>query len=227
MSSSKILRGLGAHECSPFEFSSFDNPESLAAGVNHSLGIVSLDEGKGSAPQTSSSHSTKMDSDPNEIEKAFLMGKEEGLQEGAQNLDTAIQALGQALEDVSQLRKSIIHNSSQDMLHLVLTISRQVLHCEVSVKPETILSSIERALLASISTDSYHVKVNSQDIELVKEKKPFFLARVTGLKNITFEADETISRGSCKVESELGEVDASIETQLDEIRQYLLASITG
>ena len=224
MSLSKILRGLDADQYSPFEFDSFDNPKNFPAAKNNSPPAEFQEELQN---PTFSEGSKEAVGDSSEIEKAFLMGKEEGLKEGEESLNTTVQTFGNALEEISKLRKNIIQNSSQDMLHLVLTIARQVLHCEVSVKPEIILSSIERALSASISTDSYHVKVNPQDLEMVREKKPFFLARITGLKNINFEGDENISRGGCRVESELGEVDATIETQLDEIRQYLLASITG
>lgn len=225
MSLSKILRGLGEQEFQPFEFDSFDNQENFSGS-----GKTPRHEGVFQEEQQDSSFSQNpggVGGAPGEVENAFLKGKEEGLKESEERLSTTIKALGTALEEISELRKTIIRNSSQDMLHLVLTIARQVLHCEVAVKPETILSSIERALSASISTDSYNVKVNSQDLELVKEKKPFFLARVTGLKNINFESDDGISRGGCRVESELGEVDATIETQLEEIRQYLLASIMG
>ena len=225
MSLSKILRGLSAQDFQPFEFDSFDTPENSPVGGKKSVPEEVFRE----VPQESvlPKNGVGGGASSGEIENAFLQGKEEGIKESEESLSTTIKALGIALEEISQLRKTIIRNSSQDMLHLVLTIARQILHCEVAVKPETILSSIERAMSASISTDSYNVKVNPQDLELVKEKKPFFLARVTGLKNINFESDDGISRGGCRVDSELGEVDATIETQLEEIRQYLLASITG
>lgn len=222
MSLSKILRGLSEQEFRPFEFDSFDNLGNSSGGKQTNNPEEAFqEEQKEPALVTNQADGGS----PVDIEEAYLKGREEGLKDGEESLSTTIKALGTALEEISQLRKTIISNSSQDMLHLVLTIARQVLHCEVAVKPETILSSIERALSASISTDSYNIKVNSLDLELVKEKKPFFLARVTGLKNINFEGDDSISRGGCRVESELGEVDATIETQLEEIRQYLLASI--
>ncbi|MBN2427699.1 MAG: flagellar assembly protein FliH [Deltaproteobacteria bacterium] len=222
---SKVIRGLSAQEFRPFEFDSFDHQEKIAKNDKKPVIEEAFQEDLQNSQAPGKSQVAGNVSD--EIEEAFQKGKAEGLRESEESLNSAVKALGMALEEISQLRKTIIRNSSQDMLHLVLTIARQVLHCEVAVKPETILSSIERALSASISSDSYIVKVSPQDLELVIEKKPFFLARVTGLKNINFESDDTISRGGCRVESELGEVDATIETQLEEIRQYLLDSIMG
>lgn len=220
---SKIFRGLDENDYRPFVFSSFDQPEIPAATEKKWDQDLFLEE----QSNASSKAIQKTVDDTEKIEKAFSEGKEEGLKESHEKFSSTINALGSAVEEISQLRKNIIQNSSQDMLQLALTIARQVLHCEISVKPETILASIERALTVSVSTDSYQVRVNPQDLELVQENKPFFLARISGLKNITFEGDDSISRGGCRVESELGEVDAAIETQLDEIKQYLLASIAG
>jgi flagellar assembly protein FliH len=225
MFSSKVLRGLSDEEFQPFEFDSFDAQEKEPPPKNKNTAEEPFrEQPQGPArPVTSAAG----EPDPAAIESAFQEGRQAGRKEAERSLHSAATALAAALEEISQLRRTIIHNSSQDMLHLVLTIARQVLHAEITVKPETILSVIERALSASISSDSYRVKVHPRDLELVKENKPFFLARVSGLKNIHFEGDDTISRGGCRVESELGEVDATIETQLEELRQYLLASITG
>ena len=61
---------------------------------------------------------------------------------------------------------------------------------------------------------------------MVIEKKPLFIASISGLKNIIFEGDAAIARGGCLVESTLGQVDATLESQLAQIRQHL-AEQTG
>ncbi|NTV14040.1 MAG: hypothetical protein HGA96_08975 [Desulfobulbaceae bacterium] len=130
--------------------------------------------------------------------------------------------LSENFSELSRLRKEVLTNSSDDMLRLVLAIAEQVIHCEVLSNPCIILATIEAALQAAIHADSYHVKVHPDDLALVREKKAQFMASISGLKNITIEGDATVSRGGCLVESELGQVDASIEGQLEELREKLL-----
>jgi len=133
--------------------------------------------------------------------------------------------LAENFAELSRLRKEVLTNSTDDMLRLVLAIAEQVIHCEIQSNPNIILSTLEAALQAAINADSYHVKVHPDDLALVRERKAQFMASISGLKNITMEGDATVSRGGCRVESELGQVDASIEGQLGELREKLLGKL--
>ncbi|GAB4165681.1 MAG: hypothetical protein Tsb0017_07700 [Geothermobacteraceae bacterium] len=158
-------------------------------------------------------------------EEAYARGRQDGLHEAGERFDKAANALARGLEEISRLRESILRNSSQDMLRLVMTIARQVIHREVTVNPEIVLSTIDMALQASVSSDSYVIHVNPEDLQLVEEQKPLFLASIRGLENIQFRPDSEVERGGCLVESNLGQVDATIEGQLDEVRRTLLEAI--
>lgn len=155
-------------------------------------------------------------------EEAFARGRQAGLKEAEEQFQQAAQTLAQALEELSRLREAILTNSSRDMLRLVLSIARQVVHCEVEVKPEIVLSTIDMALQAAVESDSYTVMVNPRDLALVEERKPLFLASIKSLDNIHFRADEAVAPGGCLVESSLGQVDATIDGQLEEVRKALL-----
>jgi flagellar assembly protein FliH len=159
------------------------------------------------------------------IEAAYLQGKEEGTQQANERFESSLEMFAQGIEEVSRLRETLLQNSTHDMLRLVMSIARQVIHCEISVNREVILATLGKALNAAVSSDSYRIKVNPEDLALVTEKKPLFLASINGLKNIVFEADPVIARGGCLVESELGEVDATIDSQLEEIRRTLLEAM--
>jgi flagellar assembly protein FliH len=78
-----------------------------------------------------------------------------------------------------------------------------------------------------VDADSYRIRVSSQDFELVNQQKPLFLASISGMKNISITADTAITPGGCRVESDLGDVDATIESQLEEIKKVLVGAIAG
>jgi hypothetical protein len=143
-------------------------------------------------------------------------------EEAEQRLNDTAQTLGSAIVDISRLREKILKNSTNEMLQLVMAISRQVIQHEIQTREEVILNIITQALHAAIRSDEFHIKVNPEDFLVVTDNKPLFLASVSGLNNITFEADPGIARGGCLVESALGQVDATLETKLDEIYQQLL-----
>ena len=160
-----------------------------------------------------------------QIEDAYLQGKEEGRQEIRLQFDNSLEMLAQGIEEVSRLRATLLQNSTQDMLRLVLSIARQVIHGEVSLNRELILTTIDKALRAAVRSDHYHIKVHPEDLALVTEKKPLFITSINGLESITVEGDQKVAQGGCLVESDLGAVDATIEGQLEEIRRTLLSTV--
>ena len=144
-----------------------------------------------------------------------------------QELNNLLGALAASLEELSLLRAKLVKNSTQDMLKLVLAVAEQVIHCEVKGDPLIIVGTLQKALQSAISSDIYHVKVHPDDLAIVMEHKPMFLASISGLKNITLEGDASVTPGGCLIESEIGQVDATIEGQLAELRKQLLPVETG
>lgn len=225
MSLSKIYRGTETDGLQPFQFRSFGDAEPVSP-----LGAEELNKRK-PFDQTASPviPPVPVDTGPSaqDLEKAYAKGRREGLDEADERLATATQGLIAALEEVSRLREALANNSKQDMLRLVMAVSEQIIRREVAADPAVVQGIIENALKSSVRADQYRVRVNPEDLEKVTEKKPLFLASISGLKNLSIEGDQSISPGGCRVESELGEVDATLETQLDSIQQALDDAITG
>lgn len=160
-------------------------------------------------------------------ELATGVAGESGTRLQEQRMNELLAALAESLGELSRLREKVLKNSTDDMLRLVLAIAEQVIHREVAADPTIIIATLQEALQAAIHSDAYHVKVHPDDLAIVMERKPLFLASISGLKNITLEGDATLSRGGCFIESELGQVDASIEGQLGELRRKLLTGEEG
>ncbi len=212
MSLSKVYRGEEFRELESFEFRSFSDKKTCGAAAGDRASVpVSV------APPDQQQ----------EVNEAFQRGRQEGTTAVESKLDSTLQALTQALEEVNRLREAVARNSSKDMLRMVMAISEQVIRSSLDVKPEIVLSVIENALQSSVQADSYRIHVSPQDLELVNQQKPLFLASISGMKNILISSDAAISPGGCRVESDFGDVDATIETQLEEIRKLLVGSIAG
>lgn len=219
MSWSKIYRSDEACTLKPLHFVEFGaDGEALPAAVPTPPPVFTLPP----APQPKAEEDLEA-----KLAEAYARGRREGAKEAELRFGKATEALAMAVEEISRLRESLLNNASQDMLRLVLSIARQVIHVELSVHSGIILGTIERALQAAVRADAYLLRVNAEDLALVMENKPLFMARMSGLQNITIEADPTVSRGGCCLESELGEVDATIESQLEVIRRTLSAAVAG
>ncbi len=224
MSLSKIYRGTEINDVREYHFSSFGEGGTVTAAAH---AFVSDQTPKSTECPTSSPSLQATAQSKKGMEEAYAQGQLDAMNSTAAKLESAAQALATALAEVSQLRLAMAQNSREDMLRLVMAIAEQVIHREVSFNPEIITRVIEEALKASVRSDHYRIKVNPADLDAVNEHKPLFLASISGLKNLIIDADPAVTAGGCKIESDLGEVDATVETQLEAIRQALEEAITG
>jgi flagellar assembly protein FliH len=223
MNLSKIYRGTEIAEVREFHFSSFGEGGKVT-GAAHAFVVDS--PAKAKVPAGSSVPSpaavTKKD-----IDEAYARGQHDAMSATASRLESSAQALAAALKQVDQLRTQMARNSRDDMLRLVMAIAEQIIHREVSIHADIINQVIAEALKASVRADHYRIKVNPVDLAAVNEHKPLFLASISSLKNLIVETDPAVTAGGCKIESDLGEVDATLETQLVAIRQALQEAMTG
>lgn len=219
MSLSKVYRGAETADLKEFKFRSFGDTEPLPPVDGESFSVPGLAE-----PAAPVAPAPDL-SVPKQLEEAYARGRQEGLAMAEQKLESTTQALTQALEDVSRLRNSLAQTGSRDMLRLVMAVSEQIVRRAVAADPSVVLAIIENALQVSVRADNYRIRINPVDLEGVTKQKPLFLASISGLKNISFEADASITPGGCRVDSELGDVDATIETQLESIREALNEAI--
>lgn len=220
MSLSKVYRGAEAGDLKEFQFRSFGETEPLPPVDGETF----VAAGEPFAPVSAAASGTEA-ANAQQVEEAYARGRQDGLAMAEQRLESTTQALTQALEDVSRLRESLAQTGSQDMLRLVMAVAEQIVRRSVEADPSVVMAIIESALQASVRADSYRVRINPADLEGVTKQKPLFLASISGLKNLSFEADASISQGGCRVDSELGDVDATIETQLESIKQALSDAI--
>ena len=218
MGLSKVYRDSAGESIQEFRFRSFGDSE--VAPAQEGGAFVASQSAEQGTPSAAPANS------PKQLEEAKARGRQEGLAIAEERFEATSRALAKALEDVSRLRESLAQSGSQDMLRLVMAVAEQVIRREVAVDPNLVLSIIENALQASVRSDSYRISINPADLEVVNAQKPLFLASISGLRNLSIDADAAISRGGCRVDSELGDVDATIESQLAAIRQALAAAVT-
>ncbi|MBD1400426.1 flagellar assembly protein FliH [Pelovirga terrestris] len=225
MSLSKIYRGAEAADVREFHFSSFGEDGAITSAA-HAFVVDQPVKAKvpatSSAPSSAAAALTKKD-----VDEAYARGQQDAMKAAAARLESSAQALAATLKQVDQLRAQMAENSRDDMLRLVMAIAEQIIRREVSVHADIINQVIAEALTVSVRADHYRIKVNPADLAAVNEHKPLFLASISGLKNLMVEADPAVTAGGCQIESDLGTVDATLETQLAAIRQALQETMTG
>ena len=162
----------------------------------------------------------------NEQKEAQIKGREEGLEKGYEEGRAEVQRLIERtqvmLERAQEKRGEIIAESEQEIVDLVLLIARKVIKVISENQRGVIISNVTQALRKIKSKGDVIIRLNLNDLQLATEHKQDFIKLVEGVKSITLIEDGTVDRGGCIIETDFGEIDARISSQLAELESKIL-----
>jgi flagellar assembly protein FliH len=159
-------------------------------------------------------------------EEGFAQGREEGREHGLSEVAAAAAALGEALEAMQALRSEALEDLERDSIELALALAGKILAGAMQARPELILESVHGALRRLGDRRRVTVIVNPDDLTtvadaLAAEGEP----RVGGVERLELQGEERVARGGAVVRTDEGEVDASVQTQLERAREVVLAEL--
>jgi len=149
-------------------------------------------------------------------------GKEAGFAEGKAEVERLVARTQTMLERAQNKRGEILAETEKEIIDLVLLISRKVVKVISENQEGVIISNIIQALRKVKSKGTCLIKVNMEDLQLATEHKEEFIKLVEGVKDIQIMEDTTVDKGGCIIQTEFGEIDARISSQLAELESKIL-----
>ena len=153
------------------------------------------------------------------FEKGFIEGKKVGLEAGTQKVDTVINSLNQALEQLENIRKEIHQEVEKEVAQLALAIAKKIVCHEVKTTREIIVCVAREALSQIENPGKIKLKLNPSDLQFIEETKSQLSRYIHDVEDIRFEAEESIQSGGCLIETDMGDIDARLEKQLQAIEE--------
>lgn len=153
------------------------------------------------------------------VQAAYQRGLQEGeaggRQQAAAQLQPELQRLARTIEEIASTRPRLRHEAEEDVVKLAVAIARRILYREIATDPAALLGLV-RAALDKLDVRGVHrVRTNPQDAGVLQQH---FQNMGTPYK-IEVLADPALERGAVMFETEHGSLDASVETQLNEIER--------
>jgi len=148
-------------------------------------------------------------------------GEAAGRDAGRQEIVPVLDRFRQSVSRVAKLRKEIYHNVEQETLALALAIAGRILGQEVTVNPEVVGNAVRSALTKVVSRERIKIRINTLDLQYLQNNLIQFADQVDDIENVVFEADDSITQGGCLIETNFGDIDAKIESQLKAVENSL------
>jgi flagellar assembly protein FliH len=111
----------------------------------------------------------------------------------------------------------------RDSLKLIIAIAERVIRREVLIDDQIVLRQIQEAMRRVSGIDRLKLRINPQDESLIKSHRNEIVASGDAVHELVIETDDTIEKGGCVLESDAGNVDARLSTQLKQIEAALIS----
>jgi flagellar assembly protein FliH len=155
-------------------------------------------------------------------EQGRIAGREAGFAEGKAEVERLIQRTQVVLERAQDKRGEILAETEQEIIDLVLLISRKVIKVISENQRNVVISNVVQALRKVKGRGNIIIRVNMVDVKLTTEHIKDFIQLVEGSKSLQVVEDSTVDPGGCIVETDFGEIDARISSQLAELETKIL-----
>jgi flagellar assembly protein FliH len=155
-------------------------------------------------------------------EKGREEGHKAGFEEGKSEVERLIERTQVVLERAQDKRGEILGETEKEIIDLVLLISRKVIKIISENQRDVIVSNVVQALRKVRTRGNIIIRVNLADLNIATEHKQEFIKLMEGVQSIQVMEDSTVDSGGCIIETDFGEIDARISSQLAELESRIL-----
>ncbi|WNY60112.1 flagellar assembly protein FliH [Borreliella bissettiae] len=158
-----------------------------------------------------------------DLEMATAKGREEGYRKGYESgfedFDKVMRKLHSIMASLIAERKGILESSSAQIVSLVMQIAIKVIKRITDSQKDIVLENVNEVLKRVKDKTQITIRVNLDDLDIVRHKKNDFISRFDVIENLEIIEDPNIGKGGCIIETNFGEIDARISSQLDKIEE--------
>jgi flagellar assembly protein FliH len=151
-------------------------------------------------------------------------GLAEGRARASAEIDTSVEPLrekfAQSLAELAGLRAIIAERTERDLVLLALEIARKVVHREVTIDADVVLTLARVALSRLHNNAVARVHLHPDDFNYVTSRKDQLESAVS----VEIVEDRSVARGGCLIQTEMGDIDARIEQQFAEIERGFMSA---
>ena len=131
------------------------------------------------------------------------------------------EAFAKALEEVKRFRAGLMERYQSELLALALGIARKVVQRELAENPEHWLGMIREAVRHALDRERIRIRVGPVLHKFLVEQLPTLRPMLEDVKELELVEDGTLTESGCILESQFGDLDLGIDSQIGAIRAAL------
>jgi len=153
--------------------------------------------------------------------EGYDLGKREGIlqgrAEGEERITPLAGAFQEALDQLDTLRKAALHEARTEGVKLAFFMAERILGIQMQLHPDAMKHIIEKACDMAVPSRILRVRLHPDAVSYCQEH-PSLLSLP---EEVVLVPDPSLAYGGCVLETDTGEIDARMESQLQVLLEAL------
>lgn len=155
------------------------------------------------------------------INDGYDEGYKKGYDEGRKKAEELIKEALEIKDYYNNRRSKMLKDTEKDLIELVITIYEKVLDQKVKEDENYIISLVLNGIEGLEIKDKLTIITSQEDYEILKNNEDIILAKASLIDSIEIRVNSEMQKGDCILETSKGNIDVSLNNQLEEIKEFL------
>ena len=161
------------------------------------------------------------------VEEGRNIGRQQALEEFRARLTQAVGALTEAMTDLETSRTELEAAALEEVVALSVAVARRVTKRQGLVDPAVLAENLREAMKLVVHAADVKVAIHPAQRAALEVALPALRLEIPRLGHVELTDDATIEPGGCRVFAGGGQVDATLDEQLDRVVADLVPDPDG
>jgi len=159
--------------------------------------------------------------------QGYAEGHQVGLAEGQAQSQDEIARFQAMLGYLADRWDRVFKSADMDVTQLAFAVAQNIVGAVSDVREDLVLQSVRDCLAHVQDTKQLTICVNPDDLKIVRANRTHWQESYERIESMLIEADASIERGGCLIETPSGDIDGQISSRLEKLRGVLLECLQG
>lgn len=155
-------------------------------------------------------------------EEGRAAGEKQALEEHRAQLAQSVAALGEVMVDLDASRAELEAAALEEVVGLAVAVARRVTKRQGVIEPAVLAENLREAMRLVVQAGDVKVAIHPAQRNTLDTALPALRLEFPRLRHVELVDDASVSPGGCRVYAGAGQVDATLDQQLDRVVAELL-----
>jgi len=153
----------------------------------------------------------------------LIEGAEKAFQEAKQDLVERLQSLEKLLKRIEDLKTRLLVDNEAGLIQLVFHTAKKMALRDLQDNREAVHEILKDVVGGIQENERVVVRLSPEDLKFIESVQEKSGQRIESLQRVKFVPEDGITSGGCKIETDFGSVNATVEERVERTWQTLQA----